>query len=169
MSNPGEATVSLGDTGETVLCAQRALRRTPNLALAIDGVFGPRTQDAVVTFQTSNGLVADGIVGPVTWEALPEGCAMPQLAEGSTGDPVASLQTRLTSGAPGQWEVTPRCIDGVFGPATRASVVAFQQWAGITTDGIVGEYTWSAGLNATSSTLETCVGTRYVVHVVHSN
>lgn len=35
-----------------------------------DGLFGPRTNAAVVAFQASAGLVADGIVGTRTWEAL---------------------------------------------------------------------------------------------------
>lgn len=35
-----------------------------------DGVFGPRTQENVVAYQSAVGLVADGIVGPRTWCAL---------------------------------------------------------------------------------------------------
>ena len=38
--------------------------------LTIDGDFGPKTQKAVKAFQTSRGLVADGIVGSLTWSAL---------------------------------------------------------------------------------------------------
>jgi hypothetical protein len=34
------------------------------------GTFGPRTQIAVVEFQTRNGLVPDGIVGPLTFAKL---------------------------------------------------------------------------------------------------
>lgn len=37
---------------------------------AIDGIWGRRTELAVRSFQSSLGLVADGIVGPVTWQAL---------------------------------------------------------------------------------------------------
>jgi peptidoglycan hydrolase-like protein with peptidoglycan-binding domain len=41
------------------------------LALEVDGLFGPKTEDAVLEFQASNGLEQDGIVGPATYDALP--------------------------------------------------------------------------------------------------
>ena len=37
---------------------------------AIDGDFGPNTENAVKSFQTSKGLTADGVVGPKTKSAL---------------------------------------------------------------------------------------------------
>lgn len=36
--------------------------------LTIDGIYGPKTKDAVTIFQMSKGLKPDGIVGPLTWE-----------------------------------------------------------------------------------------------------
>jgi peptidoglycan hydrolase-like protein with peptidoglycan-binding domain len=33
----------------------------------VDGIYGPHTRDAVVAFQTSRGVPADGIVGYKTW------------------------------------------------------------------------------------------------------
>lgn len=37
-----------------------------------DGIFGTKTMEAVIMFQTWAGLVVDGIVGPLTWDRLYE-------------------------------------------------------------------------------------------------
>ena len=163
MANPGQPTISNGDTGDVVRRLQRALRRTPNLDLVVDGIFGAATEKAVTEFQQGAGLAVDGIVGPQTWGALPDGGPMPLLQEGSTGPVVQSLQTVLTNGAADWWGVTPQGIDGDFGPHTRASVEAFQSWGGAAVDGIVGDQTWSVSLHAVSATLETAVGLQYVI------
>src|ERR1700687_3821105 len=88
MSNPGQPTIGPGATGEPVRRAQRALRRTPDLGLVVDGIFGSKTEAAVKTSQRGKGLTGDGIVGPRTWAALPDGGPMPTLQQGSTGDVV---------------------------------------------------------------------------------
>jgi peptidoglycan hydrolase-like protein with peptidoglycan-binding domain len=162
MPNPGQPTIREGDRGDAVKRAQRALRRTPDLGLVVDGVFGPATHTAVVEFQEGAGLAADGVVGPATWNALPDGAPMPTLEQGSHGDVVRSLQNILTNGAPGQWNTTPEGVDGTFGPHTKASVQAFQHWGGVTADGIVGDQTWDVSLHAMSATLESAVGLEYV-------
>lgn len=163
MPNPGQPTISQGASGDVVRRLQRALRRTPDLAITIDGVFGPQLKSAVKNFQQGAGLVADGIVGPQTWSALPSGAPMPTLKEGSSGLVVGSLQQLLTNGASGQWNATPGPIDRKFGPLTKASVEAFQAWGGITVDGVVGDQTWSVSLHAANATLETAVGLNFVI------
>lgn len=40
------------------------------LNISADGDFGPATEAAVKKWQTENDLVADGIVGPKTWDAM---------------------------------------------------------------------------------------------------
>lgn len=160
MANSEQPTISRGDTGEPVCQAQRALRRTPNTTLEVDGIFGPLTETATKEFQQKEGLPPTGIIDEATWKALPDGNAMPTLREGSTGDVVRSLQSILTKGAFGLWETTPQGVDGVFGPNTAASVRAFQTWAGLQSDGIVGQYTWNAPM-----ALEFSVGLQHTVGV----
>ena len=40
------------------------------LEIGADGIFGEGTKKAVQEFQKTNGLVADGIVGPSTWDTM---------------------------------------------------------------------------------------------------
>jgi peptidoglycan hydrolase-like protein with peptidoglycan-binding domain len=155
MPNPGQPTISLGATGNAVRRLQRALRRTPDLGLAVDGVFGAATDAAVKEFQL------DGVVGALTWAALPSGAPMPTLREGAKGAVVRGLQKVLSNGASGQWNTSPGAIDGNFGPITKAAVQAFQTWGGIAADGVVGDQTWAVSLHAASATLETAVGLQY--------
>jgi hypothetical protein len=53
-----------GSKGEQVKYLQQ------QLGLPIDGVFGQSTHVAVVALQKKKKLVADGIVGPLTWKAI---------------------------------------------------------------------------------------------------
>jgi N-acetylmuramoyl-L-alanine amidase len=38
------------------------------LGIEVDGVYGPQTEASMKQFQKQNGLTADGIVGPITWQ-----------------------------------------------------------------------------------------------------
>ena len=53
-----------GDKGEAVKEMQRLL------GIVADGVYGPKTKDAVCRFQSSVGLAPDGIFGTEEWEAI---------------------------------------------------------------------------------------------------
>lgn len=61
--------VRLGDCGPAVEQIQSYLI-SKGFTITMDGRFGPATDAAVREFQTSSGLDADGIVGPMTWMAL---------------------------------------------------------------------------------------------------
>ena len=63
-------TLRYGSRGTMVLYLQLALRRAGYTTLALDGIFGARTLDAVRDFQQKNGLSADGVVGRATWALL---------------------------------------------------------------------------------------------------
>jgi len=162
---PGTA-IRVGERSENVRQIQRCLNRVsqrhPTIQrLVEDGVFGPRTLDAITTFQQIFGLTPDGVVGPITWGRLQQECpaeggsggggggsgtnTMPAypgtpLRIGSRGDSVRQIQHCLN-------HVSQPCSrqlieDGVFGPLTQAAVVTFQRLFELTQDGVVGPITW---------------------------
>lgn len=59
----------IGSKGEEVFLLQKILKEG-YLPGPLDGVFGPKTREAVIAFQKVNNLKRDGIVGPQTWRAL---------------------------------------------------------------------------------------------------
>jgi murein L,D-transpeptidase YcbB/YkuD len=67
-SNPGS--IRFGVEGDDVRRLQRALRDAGAQDLAVDGHFGRDTERAVLRFQHSRGLTADGVAGPVTLTEL---------------------------------------------------------------------------------------------------
>ncbi|MDW5325262.1 D-Ala-D-Ala carboxypeptidase family metallohydrolase [Plantactinospora sp. KLBMP9567] len=83
----------------------------------------------VTTVTTAAPAQADGCY---TWGRT--------LSEGMSGEDVRQLQIRV-AGYPGYNSVL--ALDGVFGPATRAAVVRFQQAYGLGADGIAGQQTFS--------------------------
>jgi len=64
------AMLKLGSSGPDVVELQKSLQSAGFSPGAFDGQFGPGTEAAVLAFQHSKGLAADGIVGPNTATAL---------------------------------------------------------------------------------------------------
>jgi peptidoglycan hydrolase-like protein with peptidoglycan-binding domain len=135
--------VRQGDRDHPVPTLQHLLRARSH-SVAVDGIFGPKTDAAARAFQGEKGLAVDGIVGPLTWSAL-----IVQVRKGSEGDAVRGVQEefqfRNLSGDPSKGLQ----IDGIFGPKTDAAVRAFQQALSadhpeVVVDGIVGPVTWRA-------------------------
>ncbi len=62
-------TISYGSSGDDVKKLQKALN-SAGYNLAVDGIFGAKTQSAVRSYQQKNGLSVDGIVGVNTWNSL---------------------------------------------------------------------------------------------------
>ena len=112
--------------------------------VAVDGIFGPKTDEAVRAFQRQKHLTVDGIVGPRTWTAL-----IIEVRRGDEGDAVRGVQEefryRDLSGDPSKG----LAVDGIFGPQTEAAVRAFQtaihaDVPSMSIDSIVGPMTWQA-------------------------
>lgn len=59
-----------GSNGTQVKTLQRLLNSMFYDCGTVDGIWGKKTSNAVIAFQTDKGLDADGIVGAKTWEAL---------------------------------------------------------------------------------------------------
>ncbi len=153
-----------GSSGDNVVVIQNALNTVSSQfnvipVVVVDGIFGSGTRTAVIAFQRQFDLLADGIVGPATWDLLlrtandiDEGdgpsSSLPTfpgtlLRLGSRGNDVQLMQQRLKSISIYYPSIPDLNADGIFGPATEASVIAFQRLMGIPSDGIIGQQTWN--------------------------
>jgi len=149
------ATIQPGSTGDDVKRLQRVLARHLlwNPFGPITGLFDGTLESSVKAFQQSNGLAADGVVGPSTWAKLPPYReASPTVALGSLGPVVAWLQ-RALAGKIVQVSFAPYAdaIDGIFGPLTEASVKALQTWAQVPATGVVDDASWFVWLTPGSA------------------
>ena len=64
------ASYKKGSTGSVVTQIQKKLSQWGYYSGSVDGVYGSKTEKAVIYFQKKNGLTADGIAGPATLKAM---------------------------------------------------------------------------------------------------
>lgn len=172
-SYPGTP-IRRGNIGPYVVVIQSELNRISQNYPAIpklprvDGIFGEKTEEAVRAFQEIFNLQPDGIVGQATWyELVRLYTAVTNLAElqsqgqtfyniawvgnplsqGDRGVRVEQLQYMLQVLSSYISEIPPVAIDGIFGPATRAAVVAAQRRFDLPQTGSVNYDTWEAIYN----------------------
>ncbi len=93
-------TLREGSRGPAVRDLQNKLKAAGFNPGAADGVFGPRTKAAVLSFQRAQGISVDGIVGPQTWGKLnrtggPAPTPSPQPSPGGRGTADAFVQRAL--------------------------------------------------------------------------
>ena len=88
-------TLSLGSTGQEVTELQKKLKELGFFAGEATGYFGPVTETAVKTFQSSKGLALVGVVGPQTRAALNGGMSSATTDTASLQAQIAMLQAQL--------------------------------------------------------------------------
>lgn len=150
------STLEFGSKGTNVLTLQKALLALGFDPGTLDGKFGTGTKTAVIAFQESQGLTADGKAGTLTLNALystesdtttsssstdtttttTTSTNPNTLKYGDSGDKVTALQTSLVA-----LGYDTNGIDGRFGAGTRKAVIAFQTANGLTADGLAGTKT----------------------------
>lgn len=130
--------------------------------VAVDGIFGEETRDAVYAAQSTFGLPVTGVVDAATWEAIysaylgiigtvsseyTEGVTVPfagvPLGIGSESEAVRLLQEYLNFIGTFYSAIPPVSVTGYFGSATQQAVLAFQRLFGIRELGVVGLLTWN--------------------------
>ena len=111
----------------------------------IDGQSGPKTKNAIISFQKENGLLADGIAGNKTKAAMRAytGCKSENFCiardnRSAKLDSIADVQTYLANNG-----FNPGIIDGKMGSYTREAIKAFQRKVGLIPDGVAGTRTKS--------------------------
>lgn len=133
--------LAYGEKNEVVLSSQKRLKELGYLTTVPDGDYGKDTVQAVKQFQSRNGLVVDGYLGPSTrvelrnLEATPNG-----LVIGEEGEGVERVQNLLSK----HGYLPSGNVTGYYGEITEKAVKTFQENNRLTADGTVGIRTMAA-------------------------
>jgi len=144
-------TLKRGDKGSAVSELQTLLKGLgydlgsfKNAPDGIDGDFGEKTEDALIDYQTKQGINADGKCGPVTWAHLTG-------EMGDDSDTAAdNMKVRVTASKsayvrslPGTGEIRGVVLNGAILKATGGfATVGATQWYNVVYD---GESVWISG------------------------
>ena len=94
----------LGSRNTSVATVQRRLRGLGLYRGPVDGFYGAKTLEAVKKFQQGMKLVADGVVGPMTWIRLNGAAWVRQVNNGQVGNAVTH-QYETTAALAGIFEI----------------------------------------------------------------
>lgn len=126
----------------------------------VDGIFGPKTTEAVSGFQRRFHLPVTGQVNEATWNAIvseyrrllnleaapvslnlfPSNEAV--LRQGDSGDAVYALQLMLNTLATQYNNIKPVAVTGIMNPATALAVKDMQKHLSLEESGNVNRETW---------------------------
>lgn len=100
VQNADAASYKRGSTGSVVSEIQQKLKDWGYYSADVDGIYGSRTEAAVLLFQQKNGLAVDGKAGAETLAAL--GISSAGLIEQNTSGDVALLARLISAEARGE-------------------------------------------------------------------
>ena len=151
-------TLRRGSRGKAVEVLQKAIG-----GLAVDGSYGPATEARVIAYQKSKKLTANGVVDSRVWNALIGTSSSGSGSAGSGSSTSTStlakyVGTVLKRGSRGdavkamQKAIGGLTVDGSFGPATQARVIAYQKSKKLTANGVVDSRVWNALMGKSTST-----------------
>ena len=142
----------IGDQDEYVVALQQRLIEIDLMKGRATGYFGTVTQQAVIDYQTQQGLIVDGKAGPQTLSSLMGGdfyISSTRFVNGNEntgayypgdkGAAISALQEELKALEYYDYSATT----GYYGPITQQAVERFQRTNGLTIDGIAGPETLS--------------------------
>jgi peptidoglycan hydrolase-like protein with peptidoglycan-binding domain len=136
---PRNPTIQRGSRGNDVMEAQILLnQRGANPRLAVDGSFGPLTEQAVISFQRRMEVTDNGIIVADTWNRLRQQDNS-TITQGASGVRVGEAQLLLNR----HGALPALVVDGRFGPLTRAAVDSFQTRHNIQNTGTIDSATWA--------------------------
>src|SRR5918992_1445869 len=145
------------DRGEraSVDALQSTLQRLGWRPGPVDGLFGPKTEAAVMRLQGTAGLAVDGIVGPETRRVL-RALRADRLRRGAGyAVPDGSQRVRRLQRELERRGLDPGPVDGRFGPQTELAVARLQRAVGLPAHGAVDRSTRMLlvrGVNGTART-----------------
>ena len=152
-----DSTLRYNDRGAAVTELQQLLNQL-GYTTAVDGVYGPGTQEAVKRFQSDKGLKSDGVAGSATLALMKSlaAAADKKVSQASYGNGAGNLfkgnydkitrgesssRVRVLQSALNDLGYGVGKTDGIYGAGTEAAVRWFQQVHGLKVDGKAGEDT----------------------------
>lgn len=143
----------VGSTGDEVRRIQKKLKELGYLSGSVDGIYGTKTKKAVISFQKSCGITADGICGPTTLLYLGLSGSSSASSGGQSSSDVWLLAKLIAAEArgesyTGQVAVGAVVLNRVDHPSFPDSIAGVIYQSGAFS--CVNDSNWSVAPNATS-------------------
>lgn len=153
-------------SGQPVRSLQKMLNQlaiyNPHLIrLAVDGMFGERTLEAVMVFQREHGLPVNGVVNLTTWDAIQAAYFRAELlygyppplnvlpngsytaTEGEESEPMLIVQAMFVSLTKVMTNFSPCQMNSCNDGKTHSNIREVQRLAGLPITGTMDRSTWS--------------------------